>query len=114
MKRIILFVALFFSLSSAAGTYATVPFTTDEELASNYMIAYYPYQSFVDLGLSATSVNTYIMPCRYSYTPTLSCVLSKGLSSFQFNFLMALMGGLIGFAFAFFLIYGILNIGKKA
>lgn len=37
-----------------------------------------------------------------------------GIQVFQFNFLMALMGGLIGFAFAFFLVYSILNIGKKA
>lgn len=146
MKRILLFVALFFSFSHGATvTFKTVTFTDQEQNQTSVVLNYSSYIDFINLGFSGTSAG-YILNCRNILTPTLTCVSNSGLVTsdlmrlreysyliklpdqntsmtqynslgiqvFQFNFLMALMGGLIGFAFAFFLVYAILNIGKKA
>lgn len=153
MKRIIFLLALFFSLSNAAGTYDTFAFTDEEEKYSLFFCNTATSTEMTNTGLAAADYTAIsgLRPFANS-TPALisSSLLSiannanitandmkrirersytmiipdhndsmtqynaLGIQVFQFNFLMSLMGALIGFAFAFFLIYGILNIGKKA
>ncbi|MDD2358720.1 MAG: hypothetical protein PHX13_12495 [Thiovulaceae bacterium] len=141
MKKIILFLSLFFSLSYGAITLKTVTFTDQEQNASAYLVSYYPYQSFIDLQLTSTQVG-YIMTCRNNNTAQasmLSCASSAGLTTANlmrireasylidwslvtnalginqraYTTIMGLMGALIGFIVAFFLIYTVVNISRN-
>lgn len=143
MKRIFFLLALLFNLSNAAGTYDTYFFTDTEEKYSLFWLNYHTSADFTAAGLAsadATAIislrpitlllnvanNTNITGTdmlrireashRISIpdqNTTMTDYNALGIKVFDFNFLMALMGGLIGFAFAFFLVYSILNIGKK-
>ena len=143
MKKIILFLSLFFSFLQGAITLQTVSFTDQEQNASAYFVSYYPYQSFIDLGLTSTQVG-YIMNCRdnninVSSDVMLSCVSNAGLTSSNLRrirensylidwslvtnslginqrayvTIMGVLGALIGFTFAFFLIYTVVNISRN-
>lgn len=125
MTRFFLFMSLFFSLSNAEITLKSVTFDDYEQNASTHLVKYYPYQDFIDIGLSSTS-SAYILACRDNDTPTLTCVSNAlnsselmrirekshlidwnvytdelGMTLHQTNFLYGLTGLLIGIGFYF-------------
>lgn len=138
MKRIILLLSLLFSLSYASITLQGVSFTDTEENASTYLITYYPYQTFLDMKLSSGTPINAIMNCRNNKTPSLSCISpsctapdlmrireysylidwslvtnSLGINQRAYVSIMGVLGALIGFTFAFFLIYTVVNISRN-
>lgn len=130
MKKILFLFLSFCAFANASITLKSVSFTDQEENASTYLISYYPYSTFTGLGFTDTQAN-YIMTCRNSLTPTLTCVSNAGLTTAtlmrireqsylidwslvtnslginqrDYSSLMGLMGAMFGFAFVFFLIY---------
>lgn len=138
MKRLIFSIALLFSLSHASATYQGIYFDDYEVNATTYLITYYPYSTFMSLNFSSV-YSQYIIDCRNSGTPTLSCLNSKGFTSGHFNrireqshlidwniatnslgitdrdyhFLMAFSAVLIGFVFLFFLLYTVVKIATR-
>lgn len=138
MKRILLLLALSFSLSFGSISVQGVYFSDFDENATTYLISYYPKIIFSDLGLSATR-QTNITDCRNSGTPTLTCLNSKGFiaSDFRrileqshlidwslatnalginqrdFNYMNSLSGVLFGFVFLFFMVLTVVNISSS-
>lgn len=129
MKKMLFIFLSFCAFAHAAITLQTVSFTDQEENASTYLITYHPYVTFTNLGFTPTQTD-YIMMCRNSLTPTLSCVSnglsvsslmrikeqsylidwslvtnSLGINQRDYASIMALMGALFGFVFVFFLVY---------
>lgn len=137
MKHFIVIAVLLSSFSYGAITLKTVVFNDYEENSSTYLVKYYPYQHFINMQLTATQAG-YIMTCRNNNTPTLTCGSTAGLttanlmrireSSYLIDwslvtnslginqrdywFLMGLLGSLIGFVIALFLVYGVMNISR--
>jgi hypothetical protein len=137
MKKILFLFLSFCAFANAAITLKTVVFNDQEQNASTYLITYYPYQDFINLGFTATQAG-YVMTCRNSLNPTLTCVSNAGLTTAtlmrireqsylidwslvtnslginqrDFNSIMALMGALFGFSFVFFLIYIVVDLAR--
>jgi hypothetical protein len=144
MKKIFFLLFSLFTLSNAAGTYDSYAFTDTEEKYALFFVNYYTSADFTAIGLSSSDASAIIglrpisllsnVANNSNITGTdmlrireashrvsipdqndsMTQYNALGVRVFDFNFLMALMGALIGFAFAFFLIYSILKIGKKA
>lgn len=112
-----------FNLSNASITLNGVTFDDYEQNASTYLVQYYPYQDFLNIGLSSSS-SSYILACRDNGTPSLTCVSNAlnssdllrirekshlidwnvytdefGMTLHQTNFLYGLTGLLVGFGF---------------
>lgn len=125
MIRLLSIVSFIFSLSNASITLKGVTFDDYEQNASTYLVQYYPYQDFLNIGLSSTS-SAYVLACRDNDTPTLTCVSNAlnssdlmrirekshliewnvytdefGMTLHQTNFLYGLTGLLVGFGFYF-------------
>lgn len=138
MKRILLLLALSFSLSFGAITVQGVVFSDFDENATTYLISYYPKITFSELGLSST-LQTNLLNCRDIGTSTLSCLNSSGFSGSDFlrlreqshlidwslatnslginqrdfNYMNSLSGVLFGFVFLFFMILTVVNISSS-
>ena len=135
MKKIIVLFFSFFALH-AAGKYDGVYFTDSEEALSLTFVNYYPYQDIVDLRISTTDAGTIVNNRPYANLSTVAnlsgivtadmqrireashlvnppeVVNALGLTLTDHQFLMSLMGALIGFLYSFGLIYTILNIAR--
>jgi hypothetical protein len=144
MKKIFFLLFSLFTLSNAAGTYDSYAFTDTEEKYALFFVNYYTSADITAIGLTSTDASAIIGMRPISLlssvannvniagtdmlrireashrisipdqNDTMTQYNALGIRVFDFNFLMAFIGALIGFAFAFFLIYSILNIGKKA
>ncbi|MDD5157785.1 hypothetical protein [Sulfurimonas sp.] len=138
MKRILLLLALSFSLSFGSISVQGVYFSDFDENATTYLISYYPKIIFSDLGLSSTR-QTNITDCRNSGTSTLGCLNSKGfvgsdflrlreqshlidwslatnalgINQRDFNYMNSLSGVLFGFVFLFFMVLTVVNISSS-
>jgi hypothetical protein len=142
MFRFLLFFSLLYNLSNADMiTVNGVDFTDQEQNQTFVVLSYSSYQDFLNLSLSQTSVLS-LMNCRdtnqigftcasslssselrrireYSYLVTLpdqnitmNSYNPLGIKVYEFNFLNALMGGLIGFSVLLFFLYTITNISR--
>lgn len=138
MKRILLLLALSFSLSFGAVTVQGVYFSDFDENVTTYLISYYPKITFSELGLS-TTLQTNLLNCRDIGTSTLSCLNSSGFSGSDFlrlreqshlidwslatnalginqrdfNYMNSLSGVLFGFVFLFFMVLTVVNISSS-
>lgn len=136
MKKILLFLSLCAFLHGSV-TVQGITFNDYEQNASNFLLHRYPLQTFNDLGFSSLS-SSIVFNCRDLGTPTIECVSNSGLTvsdllrlrdqsylidwsvvtnslginQRDYNSLMALFGVLVGFLFAFGLIYAVLNISR--
>lgn len=137
MKKIFFLFLSFCAFVNAAITLKTVTFNDQEQNASTYLISYYPNVTFTNLGFTATQAG-YVMTCRNSLTPTLSCVSNAGLTTAtlmrireqsylidwslvtnslginqrDYNSIMGLIGAMFGFAFVFFLLYIVVDLAR--
>lgn len=123
MIRLLFFVTFIFNLSNASIILNGVTFDDYEQNASTYFVQYYPYQDFINIGLSSAS-SSYVLACRDNGTPSLSCASNTlsssdllrirenshlidwnvytdefGMTLHQTNFLYGLTGLLVGFGF---------------
>lgn len=137
MKKIIILLFSLYSFSFGAITLKLVDFNDIEENQSTFVISYQSQQYLSDLPLSSQRV-TNVLTCRNNGTPTLTCISNAGfttadllrvreagylqenqpinalgIKTFDYNFLMALLGLLIGVLFAFGLIYSVMNISRE-
>jgi len=142
MFRFFLLFSFFYNLSNADTiTVNGVDFTDQEQNQTMVVLSYSSYQDFLNLSISQAS-GLVLLNCRdtnqigltcasslssselrrireYSYLVTLpdqnitmNSYNSLGIKVYEFNFLNALMGALIGFAILLFFLYTITNISR--
>jgi len=142
MLRFLLLFSLLYNFSNADTiTVNGVDFTDQEQNQTMVVLSYSSYQDFLNLSVSQTSALS-LLSCRdtnqiglicasslssselrrireYSYLVTLpdqnvsmNTYTPLGIKQYEFNFINALMGGLIGFSVLLFFLYTITNISR--
>lgn len=141
MKKIIFVLFSFCSLAFSAGTYDGYTFTDEEEKYSLHFLNTALTAEITGLSLTTTDATAIqgLRPITSLATVASNSNISGrdmlqirsrsyavdipdhsiynnytplGIKQYEFNFLMALMGSLIGFSFVFFLVYTVVNISR--
>lgn len=142
MKKLVLSLFSLSALLYSAGTYDTYVFTDDEEIYSLHFVNTALSTEISSIGLTTTDataiiglrpITTLLTVANNTNITGRDMLLirsrsyavdipdhsvynayhaSLGIKIYDYNFLMALMGVLMGFLFAFGLIYSILNISR--